>query len=298
MTPPPRQLSLPLAVLAAVLGAFTGLAGAQCSDPGLQAARGAYRNCASSATGAFQDELDGCLERDRTCVDACRTEQQDCRDGTKLGADLAACRLELEASKERCRDRFRVGSNRREACIDRAQAAGFRCRRHAARGARRALRDCRSSFTQCASACAPGGPPEGLAACREEARSVHQAALLECRTTFQVTVSGRVNRDVTCVQGCGDAREVCNAPTRTILDDAIAGCKAQRNADVAACRAANPGGGSALEECIEAAQADAFTCRAAALDAAAPGFGACTAANVGCIRACPPAERTSDRAMP
>ena len=127
------------------------------------------------------------------------------------------------------------------------------------------------------------------AACRAAGRSARQAALLACKTTFRVTASGCVNKDVTCVQDCGDGRDACNAPTQATLDAANASCDAQRSAELAACQAANSGGGTALEQCITTVQANAFTCRDAALDAAAPGFGACTATNVGCIRACPPA---------
>lgn len=79
-----------------------------CTDPCVQAARGERRECASSAAGAFQDALGGCLERDRTCVDACRTLRQDCRDATTLGRDLAACRLARIEARQRCRDELRL----------------------------------------------------------------------------------------------------------------------------------------------------------------------------------------------
>jgi hypothetical protein len=278
-----------LLVLAAAPAVTVTTARASCGDPCFQAARGAHRNCVSSTQGAFLDAVDACLERDQVCVDACRMARQDCRDATSLSLDLAACQVEVEASKERCRASFRVGSARREDCIDRAQIEGFRCRRRAAHDVRKALRECRSSFTRCATGCSPGGPPEGVAACRADGKRARRAAVGACRTTFRVTASACVGRDVTCVQACGDSRDACNAPTQATLDEALASCATQRNAAVAACRVEHPGGGTAFEQCIQTAQADAFACRDTALESAAAGFGACTATNLSCVEACPPA---------
>ena len=61
--------------------------------------------------------------------------------------------------------------------------------------------------------------------------------------------------------------------------------RAQEVAAIAACQAA---GGSGLEQCITTAQSDAFTCRDTAVDAAKPGFAACTQQHLGCVAACPP----------
>src|SRR5881409_3804588 len=66
-----------LALFVAVLGASAAIAAPtppahQCSDPCLQAARDARSECLSSASGAFTDAFDACLERDQECIDACR----------------------------------------------------------------------------------------------------------------------------------------------------------------------------------------------------------------------------------
>jgi hypothetical protein len=256
------------------------------------AARGAYRECTSSARGAFLDAIDGCLERDHECVDSCRLGRQDCRDRTGIGAGLASCNLLLEAEKRRCRDRFPLipkrSRKRRESCIERAEISGLRCRSEVRRRFRQARRDCRQEFEACTDACGAGGPPGGSGACKQEGRSAVGAVLADCKLTFQTTSSGCVNKDVTCVQGCADARTACEAPTRAALDAAIAACRAAGSAAVAACLAANPAGSSALQQCITGAQADAYVCLDAALDAAAPGLAACVQPYVSCVAACPP----------
>ena len=258
-----------------------------CSDPCIQAAIVDFRECTLSATGTFQDALDGCLARDRTCVDACRQERQDCRDGTGAAAGFAECALALDAEKERCRRTFPLGSERREDCIDRAQVDAFRCRKGVRTRTLRSLADCRRAFDQCAAGCPSGEPPGGTESCRAEARTASKATLASCRQSLRVTAGACANQDVTCVQDCADARTLCGAPIQSMVDAALATCRAEEAAAIAACRAASPGGGPVLEQCIETVQANAFTCRTAALAAAAPGFAACAAQYVACVRACP-----------
>ena len=296
--PPPYRRATVLASLV-LLVPFACAAGAAaqpapvddrpCSDPCFQAARGGRSECTSSANGVFLDAVDGCLERDHLCVDACRSLRQDCRDSTGTGAALVACGAELAARKEGCRQRFPIGSERRENCIDRAQLADFHCRRDVRRSFRRALADCRQAFDQCAEACGPGAPPGGAATCRAEGKAALQSHLADCRRTFRVTARACFNKDVTCVQDCADARTACGAPTQTTLDAALAACRMQEGAALAACQAGNPGGSAALDQCVTTARASAFTCRDAALQASAPGFAACAQQYVGCVRACPPA---------
>jgi len=283
-----------LALFVAVLGASAGIAAPtppahQCSDPCLQAARDARAECVSSASGAFTDAFDACLERDQECIDACRFQLGECRDSTGAGADLFACQVELKAAKDRCRNEFPLGSRRQQICIDRAQIAGFRCRRGVLRDLRRALRDCRSAFGQCANACVPGGTPGGVATCKADAKAALRADLASCKATYQVTASGCINKDVTCVQGCADARDACSAPTQSMLAAAMMACTAQEKAAAAACVQSNPGSGSALDQCLTTAQANAFACRQAALEAAGPGFAACTQQYLGCVKTCPAA---------
>jgi hypothetical protein len=89
------------------------------------------------------------------------------------------------------------------------------------------------------------------------------------------------------VQTCGDGRETCDAPTNTVLQGAIAACAAQAATDGAACVAASPSGGAALEQCVQIAQANSATCRDAALQAAAPALASCTQQHVACVKGCP-----------
>ena len=281
-----------LAALAAVGGAAIAVAAAPshpCSDPCLQAARAELRDCTSSARGAFQEALDGCIARDHVCVDACRSIRVDCRDDTETGAEIAACTALTVTEKGRCRERFPPFSERRENCIDRAEVRASRCRRDVVRRARQAFRACRQGFRQCAGACGPGGPIEGAKTCVTEAKAAFDAVVADCRLTYQVTASACLDKDVTCVQDCRDTREVCNGPTAAALGGALGACASQEIAAVAACQAANPGGGAGFDQCVTAAQANATTCRDAALDAAAPGLEACTAQYAICVRACPAA---------
>ena len=260
-----------------------------CSDPCVQAARAEYRDCTSSASGAFAEAIDGCLARDHECVDACRSEHRDCRDGTGVGAELARCALEVSVAKDECRNRFRLGSTRRVVCLFRAQVEGFRCRRGVRRNVRRDFVQCRAAFHQCAGACAPGAPPGGVGPCRTDGRTAFKGVLSSCRRTLSVAVNGCLEKDLTCGQDCTDAREACSAPTQATLDAALKACAAQSVAAVAACQQANPGGGTARDQCITAAQAAAQVCSEQAVEAAKPGLADCAGQYARCVRACPAA---------
>src|SRR5262249_40110980 len=154
------------------------------------------------------------------------------------------------AAKARCRIKFPPGSHRQELCIDRAQIAGFECRRDVFGQFRHALKDCLSAFGQCTGACLPGGPVGGIETCQADARAVLQADLATCKSVYVATASGCINRDVSCVQGCGDAREACNAPTNSTLLAASMACTATEKSAAAACAASNPAGSAALQQCL------------------------------------------------
>jgi hypothetical protein len=111
--------------------------------------------------------------------------------------------------------------------------------------------------------------------------------LAGCRLVHRATASACINKDVACVQDCAETRATCTAPTRAMLDAAIASCSAQQAADLTACTTANPAGSSALQACVDAVGAEASRCRDAALAASAPGFAACEGQYVACLRACP-----------
>lgn len=262
-----------------------------CHDACLTSARGAYRQCTSSATGAFQDAVSSCLDLEHECVQACRTQRQDCRDSTGSGAELEQCDRQLKTDVAHCGDEFPLvpkGSRMRRArCISEAQIADFRCRDGVRRRFRRALAECRRGFGQCTGGCGAGGPPGGSGACRAQGETEFRSVRADCKLTFQVTSSGCINRDITCVQDCGEARVTCEAPTQATLQAALVTCATASAAAISACHAANPGG-AALQQCITAAQANAAGCSDAAVQAAAPGLAACVEPFVGCVHACPP----------
>lgn len=284
------RLALPV-VLCAITGALAAPTPATrpCSDPCFQAAKGEFIECRSSARDTFRDAFSACIERDRTCVNACRSLRHDCRDAIGTEGRLLACDAQTDADKVECESRFPIASRLRELCIDRASVRGFRCRREVLRESRRARRACRQEFSGCVDACGPGGPVEGIGACKAEARDSLVAALAVCARTFQTTARGCLNRDISCVQDCAEARQACAAPTRATLAAALTACRMQEAAALAACQAANPDGGPALEDCITEARADALACREAAVEAAEPGFAVCVEGYVQCVLGCPPA---------
>jgi hypothetical protein len=259
----------------------------QCVDPCIQAVRGERRECVSSVTGVFLDRLDGCHELAATCVGACRSHRQDCRDATDLGQALLACNVELTGRTQECRETFRPGSIRRALCVERARVRGVRCRARAARRARVEQKACRLAFAGCIGSCGPGGPPEGADTCRAQAKDDLQSALAVCQTTFRVTTNACLDKDLACSEACGDGRAACTTPARTSLGAAIGSCNTQRNAALAACATANPDDGQALDACAQSAQAAASTCRDAAREAAQPALTACAADFVACVRSCP-----------
>ena len=262
-----------------------------CHDACLTSARGAYRQCTSSATGAFQDAVSSCLDLEHECVQACRTQRQDCRDSTGSGAELEQCDRQLKTNVAHCGDEFPLVPKRsrmqRARCISKAQIANFRCHNDVMRRFRRSLVTCHHEFDQCTNGCGAGGPPGGSGACKAQGKTAFRSVLADCKLTFQVTSSGCINRDITCVQDCGDARVTCQAPTQATLQAALATCATASAAAISACHAANPGG-AALQQCITAAQANAADCSDAAVQAAAPGLAACVEPFVGCVHACPP----------
>ena len=267
-----------------------------CHDACLTAARGAYRRCTSSATGAFQEAVSGCIERQHECVQACRTQRRDCRDLTGTAAELEQCDTQLTTDVAQCMAEFPLVPKRsrmqRARCIAKAQIASFRCHTDVLRRFRQKLAGCSRDFDQCTNGCpAGGGPPGGSGVCKAQGKTAFRSVLADCTLTFRVTSQGCINRDIRCVQDCGNARLACQAPTQATLEAALATCATTRASAISACHAANPGG-AALQQCITAAQADAADCGDAAVQAAAPGLAACVEPFVGCVHACPPPGET------
>jgi hypothetical protein len=260
-----------------------------CSDPCREAARVDYVECRQDATTAFALGRELCRDRDPACVQACTAREDDCNSATGIGVALEACLGQQTAATADCRSRFPAGSRKREHCIDNARIAGFQCRKRVRAQTAPARRRCRADFAVCANGCGPGEPPRGSRLCALEARRARSAARMECNRTANADKSACANKDAACAEGCREARTTCNAPARSALASAIAACDAERRAAAATCEATNPGGGSALDQCLETADTNAFLCRDAASKAQAPGFAACVEQYAACVRACPAA---------
>lgn len=256
-----------------------------CSDPCVAAARGEARECASSASGAFADTIDGCLQRDHECVDACREQRRACRDATDLAASVAACRVARDVEIDLCSRRHPLG-DRRVACVMRARAEESRCRRAARRAHRREVVACAVAFDGCADACAPGAPPDGVTACRDAARSSTRGLLTACKRTLQASMTGCLDKELQCGLDCVDARDGCLAPTQAALATALAACTATQEVALQQCAS---DGGPEQASCITAARADAYACGDAALQASIPGVEGCVPPYVQCVKRCPPA---------
>jgi hypothetical protein len=284
--PPAVDLSLAAALLVAIFSASTAAAMAKCA-PCLRTVRGALGECRSSAAGAFIDARAGCLRRDPACVEACGSGELDCRDATGIGAALGMCASELQTSKGGCRTRFLTESAKRENCVNEALVTGLSCRNGARKSARPALRSCRRTFESCTKRCGPGTPPLGFRICKARTRATFEGELAGCKGQFDVARAGCLFKNYTCVQACGDADDACTAPVTAAFTAAVGSCVAQRAAAEATCRATHPAGGTSLDQCVNAAQTNAFVCRVAARDAARPGLKACVRQSLGCVRACP-----------
>ncbi len=258
-----------------------------CSDPCLEAARGDWVECRQEATRGFALGRQLCLDRDPSCVQACASRREACGAATGIDAVLDACLGQQQATVSDCRDRFRTGSKNRERCIENARIAGFQCRRRARIDTVPALRRCRVDFDVCTDRCGPGEPPRGARRCELDARRARSAARASCNQIADADKSACLGKDAACAEGCRDVRDTCNAPAREAIASAILACEAERRSAAATCEATNPGGGAALDQCLETTDTDAFLCRQAARAAAAPGFVACTQQYVTCVRACP-----------
>jgi hypothetical protein len=282
---------VPMRVLAAavvLLAAPLALARV-CSDPCREAARGDWVTCRRAATAAFALDRQLCLDRDPACVQACSERENDCGEATGLDPALEACLAQEGAAVSQCRDRFPAGSMKREHCVDNARIAGFQCRNRARTAAAPALRRCRVDFHRCAARCGPASRPRNARSCKRGGRGTRTAALAACNQTANADKSGCANKDAACVTACRDSRVSCDAPARNALASAIAACQAERRSAAATCEATNPAGSSALDQCLEAADTNAFLCRQAASKAQAPAFATCVQQYIGCVRLCPAA---------
>jgi hypothetical protein len=235
-------------------------------------AKGEYKDCQASCTEDFQVAKDACINKDHLCVEACRSDREDCREATGIDAALQQCATTLHQAIQAC--------NGDEMCIERAQVAGFECRLQANKAAAPALKACRTAFKACVNVCPPGsGPVDDPKACKIAAKATFATCEGDCKNTFQIEKDACHHKSHTCVDGCRINRENCDAPVQAQLDASVAACDATKTAAIQAC--------NGDENCIFNAKVNAFLCREDAREVAAPGFQACGQSFISCVQGCP-----------
>jgi len=181
---------------------------------------------------------------------------------TRRRRELVACQLELVSAKASAPLPARLKARVR--CVNQAQLAGFQCRRRTLRRFRRDLRQCQAAIQACAGAC-DRRPPGGASTCKSRRRPRSRACSPGAGAPTR-SRRARASQGPHLCADCVDARETCNALTQTTLDAALASCHRAGAGGVSACVAANPGGGSTLQDLHHHRAANAFTCRDAALE--------------------------------
>ena len=128
-------------------------------------------------------------------------------------------------------------------------------------------------------------------ACLDEAKTAASECKADCKDGYKLAKDTCSNRDHVCVESCRSDRQICLQPTLTQLQAAVAGCNGPRDAAIAICRANNPDGSTALDDCIDQVQVVAFVCRKTAHKAAKPGIAACRSTFKACVKNnCPQAS--------
>ncbi len=312
---PIRSLTVALG-LALITAAVPAWATNSCRDEVKQN----YKDCKAGSKETYQASKDACLNRDHTCVEACRADRYDCRQATGFDAAIKDCNDTLAGAKTTCRNTYPAGSDGRDGCIDQAQLIAFQCRDQAREDAKPALKQCRANFVACAQACPPAasGPPPDPVQCKLDAKTTYKTDLAACLEDLQVQKDACRNKDHTCVEQCRADRETCRQPVESQLESDIGHCNEKKcvagsNQD-AVCTAdsecpssicqkpavtncqnlygpngTNPDPGL-YNQCIDNAQAAAFECRDQARENAQPGFQNCRQGFATCVGVCPPAS--------
>ncbi len=121
--------------------------------------------------------------------------------------------------------------------------------------------------------------------CVEAAKAEYLDCKTECREEMLIAKDACINRDHDCVQVCRAYREECELATG--LEEALAACQAQLQADRQSCRDQFPPDSPEFDQCIDLAQIAAFQCRDSAREAAGPALKECRSAFRQCVRECP-----------
>jgi hypothetical protein len=124
--------------------------------------------------------------------------------------------------------------------------------------------------------------------CVAGAKTVKIECVNACVEEFQVDKDSCRNVNHEDAELCRATYDLCVDPYL----DQLANCKVDCQSDLAIakdnCRIALPGGGQALDSCIDQAQVEAFKCRDDCREAVHPTLTTCRLAFKACIRACPP----------
>lgn len=273
------------------LALLFGAGAVHAKNPCIGDAKGQYKDCKADCKETFQVAKDACLDRDHDCVEVCRADREQCRIDSGFDGLLDACENAFAAARQQCKNTTTAGTPQRDACIDVAQVAAFQCRDNAREATKGKLKQCRRDFQACASACPPGaGPVEDPKLCKGDAKTAYKTCQEDCREDLQVQKDACRNLDHPCVEQCRAEREACKDLVRGPLGTAIAACNAERDLDVQACKNLYAAGSPERDQCIDAAQVEAFICRDDAREAALPGKQACRAQFRTCLEGCPSAS--------
>jgi hypothetical protein len=242
-------------------------------------AKGEYKDCLASCKEDFQVAKDACINKDHLCVEACRSDREDCHDATGIDQALKACATTLHNAVQAC--------NGDEGCIEQAQVVGFECRLAANKAAAPALKVCRTNFKACVNVCPPGaGPVDDPKACKAAAKTTYGACQAQCKDDFQTEKDACHGKSHACVDGCRVTRDNCKQPVQDQEDAAMAACQASKQTAIQNCNSIFPPG-TDRDNCIFNAKVNAFLCREDAREAAAAGFQPCRSAFMSCVQGCP-----------
>ena len=97
--------------------------------------------------------------------------------------------------------------------------------------------------------------------CVQDAQDDFKDCLATCRETFQVIKDLCRNVDHDCAEACRQQFTDCIGPSLADLETCKDACDSERDQAVADCREHHSGDPSALDDCIDAVQVQAFMCR-------------------------------------
>ena len=129
------------------------------------------------------------------------------------------------------------------------------------------------------------------AQCVLDAKGQKQLCTSTCQDNFTLAKDLCRNVDHDCADACRAGRDVCVAPIYAALQSCLDGCNGTLDAVKAGCRAQFAEGTPERDQCIDAAQLTAYSCRDLCREQLdRDGLKACKEIFRACIFACPPAN--------